>query len=209
MLKPPSMNSLRWLTVLIGFGVVACGAEAPAEDIAIGEGAASEDAPSFVCVASHAIGRVEDGEPAGVTNVRVAGHESFDRVVLDLAAGTAAEEVIVSKNDGLTFTGEADEDEFRNGPPEVDGNVALHVLIRGSQPTGEAPRDVRPTDTKNIRHVRSFGAFEGDHDYLIGLEREGCYRTFMLKSPSRIVIDVQHGAPGTPGDREGGAPAAR
>jgi hypothetical protein len=194
------MNSLRWLTVLIGFGIVACSAEAPADDLAVGEGAASETAapPSFVCVASQGIAGGGEGDPGRITNVRVAPHDGFDRVVLDIAAGTAAGEVIVSKNKGMTFTGEADEEEFRDGPPQVAGNAALHVLVKGTQGGGSAPQDVTPTSTKNIRQVHSFGSFEGDHDYLIGLEREACYRTFRLENPSRIVIDVQHG----------GAPAA-
>jgi hypothetical protein len=190
------MKRFLSLTALVAFGMVGCGADAANEEVAAAAGAGSESAspPPFVCSDEQHIAPPGDGEAAVVvTNTRVGAHEDFDRVVFDLAPGAAPFDVIVAKNPSMTFIGEPNGEELRPGVPAVAGKTALDVLVLiADQPAPSAPRDLKPTDTKNIREIRSFGTFEGDLSYLIGLERESCYRVFHLQNPSRLVLDVTH-----------------
>jgi hypothetical protein len=178
----------RFLLLTALLGMLGCGSSGEAVGIAAG---AASGTP-LVCADEQRVTPPGDGEAAVVvTNVTVTAHDDFDRIVFDLAPGAAGFDVFVSKNPSMTFLGDPNGEELRPGVPAVLGHTALDVLVViAGDPARSAPRDLKPTETKNIREVRSFGTFEGDLSYVIGLDREACYRVSHEQGPPRIVIDV-------------------
>jgi hypothetical protein len=195
MLEAFSMKSLLAVSLFLGLGMIACGTSTEATDEGAGAATEGEAAgtPEFTCDDSQrAETNVGETDPGKVTNVRIGAHADFDRIVFDLEHGTASANVEVRKNPGMRFIGEERRRDGRQGP-DVEGSAALHVRIfTADVPAESAPKELKPQSTKAVRHVRSFSAFEGDLEYLIGLERASCFRTFFLTGPERVVVDVKH-----------------
>jgi hypothetical protein len=135
-------------------------------------------------------------EPAGarqltVTDVRVARHDGFDRVVLDLGGqGTPGWDV-----------GYVDEafDDGSGEPVDVDGDAVLSVRASGTaMPTDSGVEEydgttVDPDDTESVEEVVYRFWFEGYSTAFIGVDGgRKAFRVFALSDPTRLVVDVRH-----------------
>lgn len=144
--------------------------------------------------------RPDTAEPTGagetflsVTNVRVAEHDRYDRVVFDLDGkgsgkpGWRVEYVDEASDDG---SGHA---------VQVDGDAILRVSISGTAtPTDSGVEEfsgdrIAPEDTESVDEIVYRYWFEGYTTAFLGIdEGERPFRVFLLENPTRVVVDVQH-----------------
>ena len=121
------------------------------------------------------------GQDGGV-GIRLATHEGFDRLVIDLnASGVPAWPVGYSEASGPG-----------GGPVDIDGDAFLRVALQtGGEPGGQGQSRVR-TSPGPIAEVLTTGFFEGSQEVLVGVRGgEAPFRAFALTDPGRIVIDVR------------------
>lgn len=125
-----------------------------------------------------------------ITGVRIAGHDGFDRVVLDLSG----DEVV------LGWFGLYEDAAYEAGsgrPIDIAGNAVLSVPVEGIDWVNERPErsdgsDVEGGGTLNVVEVVFGVLFEGQQQVFVGVVDRTPYRVFPLDDPARIVIDVQH-----------------
>lgn len=142
----------------------------------------------------------DTAEPSGagetflsVTDVRVAAHDGYDRVVFDLDGtgsgkpGWRVEYVDRASDDG---SGDA---------VAVDGDAILRVSLSGTAiPTDSGVEEfsgdrIEPADTDSIEEIVYRYWFEGYTTAFIGVDdAERPFRVFLLEEPMRVVVDVQH-----------------
>lgn len=124
-----------------------------------------------------------------VTDVRVASHEGFDRIVFDLTGeGTPGWFVDYTENPSQQGSGH---------PIDYDGAVALNVNIDGVtypfELNMEDPGLGTVPGAGNVTEVISAGTFEGRAQFVVGLRDRLPYSVQVLENPSRVVIDVLQG----------------
>jgi len=144
--------------------------------------------------------RWDTAEPSGegetflsVTDVRVAAHDRYDRVVFDLDGtgsgkpGWRVEYVDQASDDG---SGHA---------VEVDGDAVLRVSLSGTAaPTDSGVEEfsgdrIAPDGTESVDEIVYRYWFEGYTTAFLGIdEGERPFRVFLLENPTRVVVDVQH-----------------
>lgn len=122
-----------------------------------------------------------------LTDVRVAQHESFDRIVLEFS-GTGPpgwsvnyvnEAVLDGTGDSVTLDGDSVLDIY-----------ASHTTWPASDYYG-GPRHVAPLDGGDVTDVYVGGTFEGYTQVLAGIDGARVpFRVFALTDPSRLVVDV-------------------
>lgn len=142
----------------------------------------------------------DTAEPTGegetflsVTNVRVAEHDRYDRVVFDLDGtgsgqpGWRVEYVDQATDDGSGHT------------VPVDGDAILRVSLSGTanpmdSGVEEFPGDrTVPADTESVNEIVYRYWFEGYTTAFLGIdEGKRPFRVFLLENPTRVVVDVQH-----------------
>jgi hypothetical protein len=142
----------------------------------------------------------DTAEPTGegetfltVTNIRVAEHDRYDRVVFDLDGtgdgrpGWRVEYVDQATDDG---SGHA---------VQVDGEAILRVSLPGTanpmdSGAEEFPGDrIAPDDTESVDEIVYRYWFEGYTTAFLGIdEGKRPFRVFLLEDPTRVVLDVQH-----------------
>ena len=120
-------------------------------------------------------------------DVRVAEHESFDRIVLEFTGtgipGWAANYVDEAVLDG---SGEA---------VTLGGDTILDIYASGTTwPAADyysGPRQFEPDNGGDIRDVYVAGTFEGYTQVLAGIAGDRVpFRVFALSDPSRLVVDI-------------------
>ena len=129
-----------------------------------------------------------DGDPVNVTALEIARHETHDRIVFELSgAGTPGWQAQYVDQASAQGSGE---------PIEVQGDATLQLSL---QDVEYPPADGRidqgeRTDlgTRNVSEVQIGTVFEGDSQFVIGVEERTAFRVFALDDPSRIVLDVVH-----------------
>ena len=153
------------------------------------------DPPPFPQALDPAVAAPSLGAMLTVTDVRVARHESFDRVVYELAGiglpGWTVGYVSQAVQDGSGML------------IELEGRSTLWVAISGSgypSQTGAVPfshpTTVRGDQTVAVTEVQGWSAFEGTTGSFIGVSgRTLPYRVFLLDDPVRVVVDVEHPRP--------------
>jgi hypothetical protein len=142
----------------------------------------------------------DTAEPAGsgetflsVTNVRVAGHDRYDRVVFDLdGTGSGTPGWRVEYVDQAT-------DDGSGAAVEVDGDAILQVTISGTAMPADSGVEefsgdrIEPADTDAVDEIVYRYWFEGYTTAFLGIdEGERPFRVFLLENPTRVVVDVQH-----------------
>lgn len=128
-----------------------------------------------------------------VTDVRVAAHDGYDRVVFDLDGtgsgrpGWRVEYVDQAVDDGSGDT------------VRVAGDAILRVSISGTATPMDSGVDefsgdrIEPADTEAIDEIVYRYWFEGYTTAFLGVdEGERPFRVFLLEDPMRVVVDVQH-----------------
>ena len=133
-----------------------------------------------------------DGRMLTVTDVDVAGHAGFDRIVFELAGdGTAG--WLVEYSDQPRSQGSGN-------PVEVQGDAALRIVLRSIAYPGDAPAEPRDgperitgPGTQAVTEVVDDSLYEGFHAFFVGLDEERPYRVQRLEDPQRVVVDVETG----------------
>lgn len=121
--------------------------------------------------------------------VRVAEHESFDRIVLEFTGtgvpGWTANYVDQAVLDG---SGEA---------VTLGGGAILDIYASGTTSPGSegdyygGPRQFEPENGGDVRDVYVGGTFEGYTQVLAGIDGAPVpFRVFALTDPSRLVVDI-------------------
>ena len=166
------MLQLRKLCVAGAIAASAAGATA---------GAASP--PPFTVFAK--AGPARASGTATLEHVRVARHQSFDRVVFEFSGETPAwsagyEPRIVQDPSGQIAT--------------VAGRAFLHVVFHGTRVDRAATGRpiVRTPRFPMLLQIKEAGDFEGVVSFGVGVRRRTGFRAIHLSSPGRIVLDLAH-----------------
>lgn len=133
------------------------------------------------------------GGMLAVTDVRVAAHDGFDRVVFDIAGDDGSIGWDVRYVEVPTSQGSGNE-------AEVDGAAYLAVSISGVALPPELPPDIEaftedvdgPADGTIVEVVHD-SIYEGYHLFFVGVDTEAAYVVERLEDPQRLVIDLHHG----------------
>ena len=142
----------------------------------------------------------DTAEPTGegetflsVTDIRVAEHDRYDRVVFDLdGTGSGRPGWRVEYVDQAT-------DDGSGHAVQVDGEAILRVSLSGTanpmdSGVEEFPGDrMEPDGTESVNEVVYRYWFEGYTTAFLGVDgAERPFRAFLLEDPMRVVVDVQH-----------------
>ena len=142
-------------------------------------------------------------EPATLVAVRVAAHDTYDRVVFEYRHGVPAYEVAYGP---VNQPGSGKRAELR-------GARSLEVITRDT--TGVRGGSLAGTPTNwtfqlpSVVQVNHLGSFEGVGQAGIGVATDAlvAFRVFTLADPGRLVIDVAHPVTGTPSEGNTPEPA--
>lgn len=142
-------------------------------------------------------GTVAEADPGAgtllsVTDVRAASHDTFDRVVFDLAGsgdgapGWRVEYVDEALDDGSGL------------PVDVTGDAVLQVRISGTgipADTGVEEYGGDPVTLSGgaVQEVVYRFVFEGYTTAFVGVDEQRPFRVFTLTNPTRLVVDVEKG----------------
>jgi hypothetical protein len=133
----------------------------------------------------------EAGDVA-VVDARVATHDGFDRVVIDIAgdgvAGWWTSYVEEARTAG------------RGDVIPLEGDAVLSIGVQGATLPPDLPDGIEPwigeeratPKARVVTAVASDTVFEGVHGVFIGLDRERPYVIGRLEDPQRIVVDIFH-----------------
>ena len=133
---------------------------------------------------------------AQITDVRVATHDDYDRIVFEFV-GPGGSDALPA------YTVEEAEPPFvQDGsglPVAVNGEQFLRIYLFGGTKlspaggltyTGSTDFD---EEMPRLDELIEIGDFEAISTWVAGLnDGDGCYRVFTLTGPSRLVIDVEH-----------------
>jgi hypothetical protein len=118
-----------------------------------------------------------------LTDVRVASHEGFDRVVFEFRDNMPGYRIEYVEppitTDGAGF------------PVEIEGNAYLKVRFAVAQAHDDAgnptisERDLKP-GLPSVMEVE----MTGDFTWVLGLRQEADFRVSKLKGPNRLVVDI-------------------
>ncbi|WP_420111388.1 AMIN-like domain-containing (lipo)protein [Pseudactinotalea sp.] len=122
-----------------------------------------------------------------LTDVRVAEHADFDRLVLEFEGdgepgwrvGYVEEAVREGSGESITLDGDA-----------ILQVSATHIMATDMSAYYDGPQQFDP-DTEVIDDVFVDGSFEGYSTVYLGLDDVEIFRVFTLSEPSRLVVDVQ------------------
>lgn len=124
-----------------------------------------------------------------VTGVRVADHESFTRVVFDIAGA--------SKPGWWVDWTQNPVQQASGLPVDIAGDSFLDVNIEGiTYPSEATAQSVEIGSFKGagvVQEVQLTSIFEARAQFLIGVSGSPkSYSVSLLENPTRIVVDIQH-----------------
>lgn len=166
-------------------------ADAPTTDPPTTDTPANDPTTNTPTFAENTAGQT--AEPSGewdlvFMDVRVAEHESFDRIVLEFTGtgipGWAVNYVDEAALDGsgevVTLGGDAILDIYASG-----------TIWLGSEGDYSGPRRFEPENGGDVTDVYVGGTFEGYTEVFVGIDGKPLpFRVFALTAPSRLVVDV-------------------
>ncbi len=129
---------------------------------------------------------------AALTGIRTGLNSGFDRIVLDLSAGTVPSSLNYQLVDELTAdpSGEVG---WLTGQYFV--NVSAFPLVAhdaNGNPTYTGPQKFRTRNLHNVMAVAVTGDFEAHLSVGLGVRSRTTVNVFTLTAPNRVVIDVAH-----------------
>lgn len=165
---------------------------ASASPSASGSGAPSDEPtdslPPFACTPTVTLPATTDR--AQITDVRVATHAGYDRVVFEFASG-----IPDVKIEGVLPPLYADPSGL---PIEVAGSAFLQLTMHGATkvtPSGgityAGPTNFEPAFDRLLQLIEG-GDSEAVSSWYLGLDGGSCIRVLTLSAPSRLVIDIEH-----------------
>jgi hypothetical protein len=179
------------LAVLALAAAVACG-----EDDDSASTPSTEPPPSAGgrCTFDGGMAPVEQAPPTetlALTDVRMAGHECFDRIVFEFR-GAARPGFEVQYLEGTPV-----EDPTGN-PVDVAGTVFLEIRMQSASgfdfeanmPSYDGPSRLTPTDTIYARAAARTGDFEAILIWVVGLDEQRPFTASTLADPARVVVDI-------------------
>lgn len=126
-----------------------------------------------------------------VRDIRVGGHDGFDRVVLEVG-GDGMPGWDVRYVDQPSSQGKGD-------AVEVAGDAVLQVTLTGAgypYDTGveeySAAAPLSAADTAAVTEVVFDGTFEGTTVAFVGTKAQSPFRVYLLEAPTRVVLEVAH-----------------
>ena len=124
---------------------------------------------------------------AYLTDVRSAGHADTDRVVIEFAANKLPNWDVRQATAPFRADGSGN-------VVKVKGRAFLSIKLNHADAHTWFRNKSRfsPPGTPIVTEVVSTGDFEGHVGYVIGLEHARKFDVTVMKSPSRLVIDIQH-----------------
>ncbi|MEX2548983.1 MAG: hypothetical protein WD638_02045 [Nitriliruptoraceae bacterium] len=187
------------------FAVTLLGCSADPDDLGTDDTAAGEDPESVPPIAED--GDTEpksaEGETAGVdeddelrgqavTDVRVATHDGFDRVVFELVSDGGTPGWFIEYGEPRA-QGSGD-------LVEVAGGAVLTVMIRPVLLPPDLPDGIETWDASPlagaeggvVQEIVGGPIFEGDHQFFIGVDEERPFAVTRLSDPGRVVVDIFH-----------------
>ena len=148
----------------------------------------TESLPAFACAPTMAVSATTDR--AQITDVRVAGHDGYDRVVFEFTGGIP--QVLIEAVLPPFYQ------DASGLPLEVNGTAFLRITLRDASkvaPEGgvtyDGPTEFEP-GLPQVVHLIEGGDFEAVSTWYLGLDGGGCLRIITLAGPSRLVIDIEH-----------------
>lgn len=165
---------------------------APQTPVATGDTAEADEVPvGFVVGGEPSVAEPSSDARLTVTQVRVGAHDTYDRVVFEVA-GTGTPGWDVRYVDRAT-------DEASGKQVDLSGDGVLQVVVTGTAypyETGQTEWSAGPITTEGyaqLWEVDLLGTFEARTQAFVGLKDAGVpYRVFSLADPTRVVVDVQH-----------------
>jgi hypothetical protein len=150
----------------------------------------SENPPPFPANTEPDTGEAQGGAVGTLTDIRLGGHEGFDRVVFELTGpGTPAWNV--------RYVDEAVHD-ASGQRVEVDGDAILEVTLVGvaipeeGQAFYDGPDVLEVAGTEQVEQVVYTSLFEGYLQAFIGVDDgEQPFRVYRLEDPARVVVEVR------------------
>ncbi|MCF6506984.1 hypothetical protein E9549_06130 [Blastococcus sp. MG754426] len=140
-----------------------------------------------------------DSPPVTLTDVRLAAHGGFDRVVFELAGeGEAGWRVGYTDDPRAQGSGE---------PVEVPGDAVLGITLTNIALPGDAPEGVAPwegagrlavADPVVLDAVVEDTLVEGRYSFFAGVDARRPFAVAALDSPQRIVVDLLDEEPAEP-----------
>ena len=126
-----------------------------------------------------------------VRDIRVGGHDGFDRVVLEVG-GDGVPGWDIRYVDQPSSQGKGD-------AVEVAGDAVLQVTLTGAgypYDTGveeySAAAPLSASDTAAVTEVVFDGTFEGTTVAFVGTKARSPFRVYLLEAPTRVVLEVAH-----------------
>jgi hypothetical protein len=126
-----------------------------------------------------------------LTDVRVAGHPCFDRVVFEFREPGDPGFQVGYVPGPIVMDGSGD-------PVAVQGSTFLQIRMPSasgfdfetSSPSYNGPTDFTPSDTAQIRQVVRTGDFEALLTWVVGLDEQRPFTVSVLHDPTRVVVDI-------------------
>lgn len=142
--------------------------------------------------------RLEAPAQLAVTDIRIAGHDHFDRVVFEMA-GNGMPGWYVSYTEHPFYQGSG-------RTVDMEHLVALNINIDGVVRSDEVAKDLPSPDYaevaklesdlgKQLGVVKEFipgGMHDGRAQYFLGLDMKQPFSVQVLRGPTRLVIDILH-----------------
>jgi hypothetical protein len=151
----------------------------------------STDVPSFPGDAEPDTAEASADARVTVSDIRVGGHDGFDRVVLEIGGeGTPGWDV--RHVDQPSSQGKGD-------PVEVAGDAVLQVTLTGAgypYDTGveeySAAAPLSAPDADTVTEVVFDATYEGTTVAFVGTTARAPFRVYLLEAPTRVVLEVAH-----------------
>ncbi|HEX9259069.1 MAG TPA: hypothetical protein VF855_05980, partial [Acidimicrobiales bacterium] len=129
-------------------------------------------------------------------DIRAGGHDCFERVVIELAAGQSSGSPSVFPGYRVRYEDKPILDSPRGEPVGVAGAAVLVVAVAAWMPdmSGngyKGPTDITPVNVKAIKQMVQIENFEGLTQWAIGLDAKRSFKVSTLTAPDRLVIDIQ------------------
>lgn len=165
------------------------------------------DGDAVMPVGSPSMATVEEGgfprgggDPALLVDVRAAGHDGFDRVVLEFEDGTPP-------SYRVGYVDPPVREDFSGREVDVEGSAYLEIraspaagfdpLSEDARETYTGPRRLSPEGTEVVGEVVRIGDFEGQLAWVVGASQRVPFGVTTLDDPLRLVVDLVAGeAPG-------------
>ncbi len=147
----------------------------------------ADDVPPFPHRTARQTAKGSRGGDLVLTDVRVAEHQGFDRIVLEFT-GSSRPGWAVEYVDQAVLDGSG-----KHVP--LDGDAFLNISASGTTWPApgyyDGPARFEPESGGDVRDVHVGGTFEGYTQVIVGIAGDRVpFRTFALTGPSRLVVDV-------------------